>query len=82
MAWGIFAKIKRSLKKAKNWLTDNVPKARKLINVVKPILPEYQKTIDDIDKGFEAAEDVLNRQDFGKAVDWSKTNILPRLKHH
>ena len=81
MAWGVFKKTKNSLKKVKNWLADNLPKVRKIIKTVEPFMnPEHKDAFNVIDGGFEAADDALNRQDYNKAVDWTKTNILPRLR--
>ena len=89
MGFGIFKKIKDAIKKTRNWLQNALPKARKVIEQVKPIIPAFvpenkRKKVEDvinvIDTGAEAADDILNRNNPKKAIDWVNYEIKPRLK--
>lgn len=89
MGFGIFKKLKDAFKKAKSWIKDNLPKARKVFEQIKPIVPELtppkyknkvKEVLDVVDTGAEAADEFINHNNPKKAIDWAKYEIQPRLK--
>ena len=45
----------------------------------------YLDTVDDIfdvtDSGVNAVDQALNHNNYNDVIDWTKQNIMPRLKH-
>ena len=89
MAWGFFKKIRDGVKKAAKWLKDAIPKAKTLLDQSKPLIKNLidndegkLKRFDAFADGLNAANEVVTKNDFNSAIDWTKTNIAPRLKFH
>ena len=89
MGFGIFKKMKDAFKKTKYWLQKVLPGVRDKIKEFKPIIPEFipekrrDKVIDllnIVDDGAEAVDELINKKNPNKSIDWIKHEIQPRLK--
>ena len=90
--FGRFKKIKDALKKAKNFLANSLPKLKRFMTQAKPYVykaidesgnPKLKKVnnyFDIADEGIGALDEAINRKNYSKIKDWTKTNIAPRLK--
>ena len=94
MGFGIFKKIKDAYKKTKDWVKKVLPKARDVVSKATPfvknvldVLPQNDKLakVNDIldltNQGLGVADDAINKNNYKDAIDWTKANIVPRLKH-
>ena len=94
MGFGIFKKIKDAFKKAKTWVQKVVPKARDAVNKVTPfvknvldVMPQNDKIskakdiLNLTNQGLGVADDAINKGNYKDAIDWTKANIVPRIKH-
>ena len=70
MAWGVFSKIGKGLKKAINWVRDKIgkpvvkflkPITKPLGNVVKAIIPGSGAVVDAVSDGIDWADEHLNK---------------------
>ena len=86
MGFGVFKKLKDKIKKIKSWLKDSLPKARTIMNqsapIVKDILQDtnFNKAFDIANDGIVAADEAINKKNYSNITDWTKTNIIPKLK--
>ena len=86
MAFGIFKKLKDSLKKVKGWLKDSLPKARAIMNQAAPVIkdilqePKFNNAIDIANDGIIAADEAINKKNYNDGVNWINKNIKPRLR--
>ena len=70
MAWGIFSKIGKGLKKAFNWVRDKIakpvvnflkPVIKPVGNVVKKLIPGSDVVVDAVSDGIDWADEHLNK---------------------
>ena len=89
-SFGIFKKLKDKLKQIKPWIRKALPVAREVIKQAAPVVQEITKDkprfnkVNDLlsitDDGLEAADDIVNKNDSSSMIDWTKQNLVPRLK--
>ena len=90
MGFGLFKKLKDKFKKVRGWIQSALPKVRKVMDkaapVVKDILgqnPKAEKALKYLDvakDGISAADEAINNRNYSGIKDWTKTNIVPKLK--
>ena len=86
MGFGIFKKLKDTLKKVKGWLKDSLPKARAIMNQAAPVIkdilqePKFNNAIDIANDGIIAADEAINKKNYNDGVNWINKNIKPRLR--
>ena len=93
MGFGFFKKVKDAFKKTKNWVRKVLPKARDVVSKATPfvknvldVMPQNNKLakVNDIldltNQGLGVADDAVNKGNYKDAIDWTKANIVPKLK--
>ena len=97
MGFGLFKKIKDFAKKGINWLKVALPKAKKIMDTVTPVikeLPKYVKNdkvknylenandvFDVTNSGIDAINNAVNKRNYDDVKNWINYEIKPRLKH-
>ena len=97
MGFGLFKKIKDAAKKGINWLKTVLPKAKKILDTIKPVvkeLPNYtsndkiknyfenaNEALDVTDSGLNAINNAINKHNYDDVKNWVNYEIRPRLKH-
>ena len=85
-SFGIFKKLKDTLKKVKGWLKDSLPKARAIMNQAAPVIkdilqePKFNNAIDIASDGIVAADEAINKKNYNDGINWINKNIKPRLR--
>lgn len=95
MGFGLFKKLKDGFKKGVSWLNQTLKKVKPLAKQILQEAPKiisnervrnvFEKANDIYDvssDGIDAIDEAVNKKNYSKAVDWTKANITPRLKHY
>ena len=97
MGFGLFKKIKDFAKKGINWLKGALPKAKKILDTVTPVIKELPKytsndkirnylenandVFDVTNSGLNAINNAVNKHNYDDVKNWINYEIKPRLKH-
>ena len=95
MSFGIFKKLKDGFKKGVRWLKNAFnkvkPIAKTIFNEAPKIITNervknYFDKANDIyevsSDGVNALDEAVNNNNYNDAIDWSKRELIPRLKRH
>ena len=95
MTFGIFKKLKDGFKKGIRWLKNTIEKIKPITKTILNEAPKiiknekvknYFDTAKDIyevsSDGINALDEAVNNNNYNQITDWTKANIVPRLKHY
>ena len=95
MGFGIFKKLKDGFKKGIRWLKNTFEKIKPITKTILNEAPKiiknekvknYFDTAKDIyevsSDGINALDEAVNNNNYNQITDWTKANIVPRLKHY